>query len=100
VKSIARVTSIKLRFDRLADCAEKHRLLPGAKFMSGKIAFIAGHVLRQAATTGEALRTYEMDLAGGKPVAVGPVGFSRIHGGERWQAHYGQERSGRGSSVE
>ena len=33
------------------------------------------HVLLQAATAGEALRTYEMDLAGGKPVAVGPVGF-------------------------
>jgi hypothetical protein len=32
-------------------------------------------VLLQAATAGEALRTYEMDLAGGKPVAVGPVGF-------------------------
>jgi Tol biopolymer transport system component len=33
------------------------------------------HVLLQAATAGEALRTYEMDLVGGKPVAVGPVGF-------------------------
>jgi eukaryotic-like serine/threonine-protein kinase len=33
------------------------------------------HVLLLGATSGEALRTYEMDLAGGKPVAVGPAGF-------------------------
>jgi dipeptidyl aminopeptidase/acylaminoacyl peptidase len=33
------------------------------------------HVLLLGAKSGEALRTYEMDLAGGKPATVGPAGF-------------------------
>ncbi len=33
------------------------------------------HMLLLGAKSGEALRSYEMDLAGGKPVALGPAGF-------------------------
>ena len=35
----------------------------------------AKHLVLIASAPGEALRTYEMDLEGGKPQAVGPVGF-------------------------
>jgi Tol biopolymer transport system component len=53
------------------------------------------HLLLTGATEGQALRTYEMDLEGGKPQALGPSDFTGIA-----MAKDGKRIAGRNSSAE
>jgi Tol biopolymer transport system component len=53
------------------------------------------HVLLQAATEGQPLRTYEMDLQGGKPQEFGPADFIGVA-----VAHDGQKVAGRNAAGE
>jgi len=53
------------------------------------------HVLLEASKEGEPLRTYEMDLQGGKPQELGPAGFTGVA-----VAKDGQKFAGRNSAGE
>jgi serine/threonine protein kinase len=53
------------------------------------------HVLLQAAKEGQPLRTYEMDLQGGKPQELGPADFIGVA-----VAHDGQKIAGRNAAGE
>ena len=78
------------------------RRLPAGEITSLK--FVAWfpdgkHLLLTEAAQGESLRTYEMDMDGGKPQSLGPADFIGVAVSGDGQADRGKERLWRGSGV-